>query len=159
MLNTLRSGFIVPLLLLMIGCAKETDSQPLMTPDMVAKNFMLTLFTDKNEQVLAGLSTPKLAKSISDYTPSQYARVILNMVLSPPIDVQSHSLRLTEGAVRGEVDRAKLIVVVSGTRQARQIADIRLVSLIKTDGKWQVEAVTEPKFNTESRYGVEDSSL
>lgn len=142
-------------LLLLSGCSADSEQKQLMSPDIVAKEFMVALFSDKDEMALAKLTTAVVFSQIKQYTLSQYPRIVLNMSLREPITVQTHGLSFSSGPIVDQPSEANVIVVVSSSPQHRAKTYIKLVSLIKEDDRWVVSNIVEPNFNTEARYGVE----
>ena len=154
--HIIKTGFYALMITIMVsGCTPEREPSNIVSPELVARQFMIALFKEKDEAQLLALSSPAIADQIKNYTLSQYPRIVLNMAYGPDINLQSHSLSVNDGPVREASSLAEILIVISGHYREQAKVDIRVVTLQKHDGQWRVIGIKEPDFDTRGRYGVD----
>lgn len=151
--RTLSVTFIA---LLLVGCSKQPENTTFIPPEAIAQQFAKALLIDNNADELKALITPALSSQLDMYiTPSQYARSVLNMTMSPPITIQTHNVRIEGDLVKGGISEARVALSLQGQRHGSDHIDIRLVHLHKIDDNWRVSEISTPKVNPNERFGIE----
>lgn len=151
-----KTGFYALIIMIMVSaCTPDREASNIVSPELVARQFMIALFKEKDEAQLLALSAPAIADQIKIYTLSQYPRIVLNMAYGPDINLKSHSLSVNDGPVRGASSIAEILIVISGLYREQAKVDIRVVTLQKIDGQWRVIGIKEPDFDARERYGVD----
>lgn len=143
----MKLHWILPLLLLLSACEEKAPPVNAQwgTPEFIATEFFDALYNDKDLEKAKKLSTPKYAALMESYgTPRQVVRTMFNM----PFDKVTISVNRAGQNLREQYeDEAEVTLVFSGPHNGEQIAEMRVVTMVKLKGKWVVQNVKVDKFS------------
>ncbi|GAA0851854.1 hypothetical protein [Aliiglaciecola litoralis] len=114
------------------------------TPDYAAVAFFEHVYNDKNLNKAIAMSTPRMAKLLKHYRTN---RNVQRHVFDLPYD--EVQIQPDTGNAIGRNEFAKTSVVTlffTGTLHDDKIEDIRIVEMIREDGKWLVDKIRPDKY-------------
>lgn len=114
------------------------------TPDFAAVAFFDHVYKEKNLNNAISMSTPRMAKLLRHYRSN---RSVQRHVFDLPYD--EVEIQPDTGNAVGRTEFAKTAVVTlffTGTLHGDRIEDIRIVEMVRADGKWLVDKVQADKY-------------
>ncbi|GAB5379035.1 MAG: hypothetical protein Alis3KO_00300 [Aliiglaciecola sp.] len=114
------------------------------TPDYAAVAFFEHIYRDKNLNNALAMSTPRMAKILKSYhTNRNVQRHVIDLTYDE-VEIQPDT-----GNSVGRNEFAKSAVVTlffTGTIHGDRVEDIRIVEMVRIDGKWLVDRVQADKY-------------
>jgi hypothetical protein len=119
------------------------------TPETIATEFFDALYNGNDLEKVKNFSTTEYAALLDSYaTTRQISRILMNV----SFDQVTISLNPSSRNVRQQYDEeAHISVVLTGSHQNKNIAELRSVVLIKQGSRWLVSAVKPDKYSRSVR--------
>lgn len=116
------------------------------TPEYVSAEFFRAIYNDKDLEKAKKLSTAEFAALMESYgTARQVGRSLFNM----SFDSVNIVVNRTGQNLRQQYDnQANITLLFSGPHHGKRYDDVRVVELVKHQGRWLVKNVQQDKFST-----------
>ena len=113
-------------------------------PDLAAVAFFESVYRDKNLSYAISLSTPRMAKLLNHYRTN---RNVQRHVFDLPFDEVEVQPDGGNGIGRTEFAKSATVTLFfTGIIHGNRVEDIRIVEMVRTDGKWLVDKIQADKY-------------
>ncbi|WJG07769.1 hypothetical protein [Aliiglaciecola sp. LCG003] len=114
------------------------------TPDYAAVAFFQHVYNDENLNAAIAMSTPRMAKLMQSYHTNRNVQRHVFDLRYDEVDIQPDT---GNSVGRNEFARTAVVTLFfTGTLHDNRIEDIRIVEMVRTDGKWLVDKVLADKY-------------
>ncbi|MEP4889637.1 MAG: hypothetical protein ABJV04_06390 [Aliiglaciecola sp.] len=114
------------------------------TPDYAAVEFFQHVYNDKNLNKAIAMSTERMARLLNSYrTNRNVQRHVFDLVYDE-VDIQpdtGNSIGRSEFA-----ESAVVTLFFTGTLYDERVEDIRVIEMVRKDGKWLVDKIQPDKY-------------
>ncbi|MDN4504166.1 hypothetical protein QX776_17290 [Alteromonadaceae bacterium BrNp21-10] len=147
----MKNRIVLVLLVLcsLVACTEDVLPPPAIdaTPEDTALNFFDGIYNKQNLDQALYLSSPRMTTLLQRYVVNQ---VVQRHVLNLSYDMNKVEITLDTGGnkMRTQYSKnSKVNVFFTGYRQDKKIEDIRVASMVKVDGHWRVDSVSEANYH------------